>query len=46
MDSYNMIGADFYEPGSNFYEFNSTDSDKSNNVNIDWNESFFGERPR
>ena len=27
LDVYNMNGADFYEPGSKYYQFNSTDSD-------------------
>ena len=46
MDSYNMKEADFYELGSDYYQFNSTESDNSTNENIDWNESLFGERPR
>ena len=46
MDSYNVNGANFYVPGSDYSHFNSTDSDNSTNRNIDWNEIFFGERHR
>ena len=36
LDVYNMDGAKFYEPGSEYYQFNSTDSDNSTNGIIDW----------
>ena len=36
-----MNGANFFEPESDDYQFNSTDSDDSTNENIDWNEKFY-----
>ena len=33
-----MTGADFHEPGSEYCQFNSTNSENSTNGNIDWNE--------
>ena len=38
LDVYNMNGAENYEPGSEFYQFEFTDSDNSTKGNIAWNE--------
>ena len=40
IELYIVNGADFYEPGSEFNQLNSTDSDNSTNKNIDWKEVY------
>ena len=40
LDVNKLKGADFYEPGSEYYQFNSKNSDNSTNGNLDWNEFF------
>ena len=39
LDVYNLNGAELFEPGSEYYQFNSTGFDNSTNGNLDWNKT-------
>ena len=41
VDFYIVIGADVYEPGSEYNQFNSTNSDNPTKGNNDWKEDKF-----